>query len=58
MTHQVSATYCPDGRKYEWRTDARGAELLARVLQKLEKKQGGEWVDVRVGVVVPGVEFA
>jgi hypothetical protein len=46
--HVVSALYCPDGRRYEWRTDQRGAELLRRVMAEQEREFGGEWVDVRV----------
>lgn len=45
-THKVSATYCPDGRKYEWLSDGRGATLIYRVLRELESRAEGEWVDV------------
>jgi hypothetical protein len=44
--HVVSALYCPDGQRYEWRTDERGAELLRRAMAEQERKFGGEWVDV------------
>lgn len=47
-TCTVSALYCPDGQTYYWRTDARGAELLRRVMVEQEKEFGGEWVDVTV----------
>src|ERR1017187_4066585 len=49
-SHQyaVSALYCPDGRRYEWTAaDARGTELLARMLRGIAREVGGEWVDVK-----------
>jgi hypothetical protein len=49
----ISALYCPDGQRYEWRTDERGAELLRRVMAEQERKFGGEWVDVRVESSAP-----
>jgi hypothetical protein len=46
--YTVSALYCPDGQTYRWRTDARGAELLRRIMTEQEREFGGKWVDVRV----------
>jgi hypothetical protein len=46
----VSAFYCPDGKRYEWRTDERGAKLLREMLENKAKQPGGKWVDVKVEV--------
>ena len=50
MTHIVSALYCPEGKRYEWHTDGRGATQLCAILQCMVRKPGGEWVDVKVEV--------
>ena len=50
MTHTVSAFYCPDGKRYTWETDERGAKLLREALGQSVKQPGGEWVDMKVEV--------